>query len=140
MCQIFLFTVGGFSNDREYSGADWLDPLIYRINLILNGINNRDMMMNPSCRMIYEISKLYFIIISSGLFFCKRISKNYIRIITLFQYGCNISNIFCSLLGTKGEQNLWYILLLFYCLSVSIYELCQVIRLTKGKNVCKQNN
>ena len=25
----FLFTVGGFCNKREYSGADWLDLLIY---------------------------------------------------------------------------------------------------------------
>ena len=25
----FLFTMGGYPNDRECSGADWLDPLLY---------------------------------------------------------------------------------------------------------------
>ena len=27
-CQNFLFTVGGFFSEREYSGADWPDLLI----------------------------------------------------------------------------------------------------------------
>ena len=27
--QNFLFTVGGFSNKREYSGADWMDPILF---------------------------------------------------------------------------------------------------------------
>ena len=33
----FLFTVGGFSNKRKYSGAEWLDLLIFVVIYILPG-------------------------------------------------------------------------------------------------------
>ena len=32
--QNFLLTVGGFYNEREYSGADWLVPLITTLQFI----------------------------------------------------------------------------------------------------------
>ena len=34
--RIFLFTTGGFPNERECSGADWLDHLLHNLHNVQN--------------------------------------------------------------------------------------------------------
>ena len=56
--RIFSFTVEGFSNKREYSGADWLDPLISKF-LVAFALLSSPLFIETLCWNCYEYVNMY---------------------------------------------------------------------------------